>query len=104
MMATFSTALAAKIAAERPSRRMPFSMPQSATCMCMSAADASKIIPGTGVLTSVSLFIVVCLQSICSLLLVVLISLLLTCLTGLDGLKSLVGLKTRVAGMKTQGD
>jgi cell division protein FtsW (lipid II flippase) len=100
MTATISsTAYAAQYAATSPSRRMPFSMPAS-TCMGMSAATASIITLETGVYTSVSLFMVVLLLCLCSLLLprlVVLISLVLIGLTGLIRLESLVGLVTRLA-------
>ena len=71
-------------------KRMPFCMHP----MCMAAATASMIIIGTGVLTSVSLFVsmlVVVLLLLVSL--VVLISLILSVLTGLVlvGLVGLIG-------------
>jgi hypothetical protein len=70
------------------------SMPNAASAyMCMSAAT-SAILLTTGVVTSVSLFVLVLLIVPLLLLgLVVLISLLLTCLTGLVALESLVGLE-----------
>ncbi len=98
MMATMSsTARAPHYAAQCPSRCMPFSLP---TSMCMGMAAASIIILETGVQTSVSLFVVVSVLCLCSLLLlglVVLISLLLIGLTGLVRLESLVGLITGLA-------
>jgi hypothetical protein len=107
MMATISsTALTASYAVQRPSRRMPFSMPAS-MCMGMSAASASIIILETGVNTSVSLFMVVFCLCLCSLLLtglVVLISLLLIGLTGLIRLASLVGPTDELATTATLGE
>ena len=76
-----------------------------AACMGMTAATSTMILlTGTGVPTSVSLFLLV--LSLVSLLvsLVVLISLLLTCLTGLVGLESLVGLTKKVATRTVRGD
>jgi hypothetical protein len=74
-------------------QRMPFSMHS----MCMNAAPR-VIIVGTGVLASVSLFVL--LHSVIALLLVslVLISLTLISLTGLRGLVGLiVGVETNAA-------
>jgi hypothetical protein len=100
MMATISsTARAAYYPAQRPSRRMHFSMP-APMCQGMSASATSITIIETGVYTSVSLFVVVFLLCLCSLLLVglvALISLLLICLTGLVRLESLVGLTNGLA-------
>jgi hypothetical protein len=83
------------------SKRMPFFMHP----MCMAtAATASMIIIGTGVLTSVSLFVsllVVVLVLLVSL--VVLISLILSGLTGLV-LVSLVGLTGGLVPSTAQGD
>ena len=81
-------------------KRMPFCMHP----MCMAAATASMIIIGTGVFTSVSLFIsmlVVVLLLLVSL--VVLISLILSGLTGLV-LVGLVGLIGGVIPSTAQGD
>ncbi|GHO95871.1 hypothetical protein KSF_059190 [Reticulibacter mediterranei] len=109
MMAYSSTMQAAKRAAAYRTDAMPFSSRSSftmpAACMGMTAATGTMILGiGTGVLTSVSLFILV--LSVLSLLvsLVVLISLLLTCLTGLVGLESLVGLTKMLATSTVQGD
>lgn len=104
MMATSTTTQTAMTAATCRSERMSFShssMP--AMCMGMTAA-ASIIIIGTGVLTSVSLFLVVLLVASLLVTLVVLISLLLTGLTGLAGLESLVGLTKELATRTAQGD
>lgn len=108
-MAYSSTMQAAKRAAAYRTDAMPFSSRSSftmpAACMGMTAATGTMILGiGTGVLTSVSLFILV--LSVLSLLvsLVVLISLLLTCLTGLVGLESLVGLTKTLATSTVQGD
>ena len=81
-------------------KRMPFSMHP----MCMAAATASMIIIGTGVFTSVSLFVsllVVILVLLVSL--VVVISLILSGLTGLV-LVSLVGLTGGLVPSTAQGD
>ncbi len=109
MTAGSSTMQAAKAAAPYRTETMSFS-PRSmcampAACMGMFAAT-SIMISGTGVPTSVSLFILVLLKAVASLLvsLVVLISLLLTCLTGLVGLESLVGLTKILATRTVRGD
>jgi hypothetical protein len=109
MIASSCTMQAAKATATYRTETMPFS-PRSmrkmpAACMGMFAAT-SIIILRTGVPTSVSLFILVFLKDVASLLvsLVVLISLLLTCLTGLVGLESLVGLTKKVATRTVRGD
>jgi hypothetical protein len=81
-------------------KRMPFFMHP----MCMTAATASMIIIGTGVFTSVSLFVsllVVVLVLLVSL--VVVISLILSGLTGLV-LVSLVGLTGGLVPSTAQGD
>jgi len=102
MLATLSGTQTAMIACQGRSERMPF--PMSAKGMCMFAA-ASIIIIETGVLTSVSLFVVVLLAvSLLLVSIVVLISLILIGLTGLVGLESLVGLVTTVAARTTRGD
>ena len=82
-----------------------FSMPQAATAyMCMSAAT-SAILIATGVVTSVSLFVLVLfIVPLILLVLVVLISLLLTCLTGLVTLESLVGLEIERTTRTAKGD
>ena len=82
-----------------------FSMPQAATaCMGMSAATCAILLT-TGVVTSVSLFVLVLLIVPLLLLgLVVLISLLLTCLTGLVTLESLVGLEIERIVRTAKGD
>ena len=82
-----------------------FSMPHAAMAsMCMAAAT-STILLLTGVITSVSLFVLVLLiVSLLLLVLVVLISLLLTCLTGLVTLESLVGLEIERTARTAKGD
>ena len=109
MMAHSSTMQAAKQAAAYCTDAMPFSSRSSftmpAACMGMTAATGTRIVGiGTGVLTSVSLFILVLFVLSLLVSLVVLISLLLTCLTGLVGLESLVGLTTRLATTTAQGE
>lgn len=80
-----------------------FSMPDtSTTYMCLAAATSALLFT-TGVVTSVSLFVLV----LVSLLLpgfVVLINLLLTCLTGLVTLESLVGLEIERTTGTARGD
>lgn len=85
----------------RSTRRMRCSMP--AMGMAMSTA-ASILIIGTGVITSVSLFVWVLLLVTLLVSLVVLISLILTGLTGLVGLESLVGQIGELATNTAQGD
>lgn len=85
----------------RSTRRMRCSMP--AMGMAMSTA-ASILIIGTGVFTSVSLFVWVLLLVTLLVSLVVLISLILTGLTGLVGLESLVGQIGELATNTAQGD
>jgi hypothetical protein len=82
-----------------------FSMPQAATaCMHMPAAT-SAILLITGVVTSVSLFVLVfSIVPLILLVLVVLISLLLTCLTGLVTLGSLVGPEIERTARTAKGD
>lgn len=100
---------AAKAAAPYRTETMSFS-PRSmcampAACMGMFAATSMMILrTGTGVPTSVSLFILVLLVVSLLVSLVVLISLLLTCLTGLVGLESLVGLTKILATRTVRGD
>jgi len=104
MMATSNTTRAAMNAGMCRGERMSFSGSSMPTmCMSMTAA-ASVIIIGTGVLTSVPLFIVVLLVASLLVTLVVLISLLLTGLTRLVGLESLVGLTKKVATRTVRGD
>ena len=102
MIATWSaTTQPATDAGETCAKRMPFFMHP----MCMAtAATASLIIIGTGVLTSVSLFaalLVVVLVLLVSL--VVLIGLILSGLTGFV-LVSLVGLTRGLVPNAAQGD
>ena len=102
MIATWSaTTLPAMFAGKGRAQRMPFSMHP----MCMAtAATASIMIIGTGVLTSVSLFVlllVVVLILLVSLLVV--IGLILSGLTGLV-LVSLVGLTEGLVPSTAQGD
>ena len=109
MMAYSSTMHAAKRAAAYRTDAMPFSSRSSfrmpVACMGMTAATGTMILGiGTGVLTSVSLFILVLFVLSLLVSLVVLISLLLTCLTGLVGLESLVGLTKTLATSTVQGD
>ncbi len=80
---------------------MRCSMP--AMGMAMSTA-ASILIIGTGVFTSVSLFVWVLLLVTLLVCRVVLISLILTGLTGLVGLESLVGQIGELATNTAQGD
>ena len=107
MSAMFSTTQTALFAAQSGTKRMPFFMSMPAMCMCM-ATTTSMLLLGTGVITSVSLFVVVVLVSTLLLVsLVVIISLTLSGLTGLVELESLVGLTGRLATgmMRTvQGD
>jgi hypothetical protein len=107
MMTGACTMRAAKATATYRTETMSFS-PRSmcampAACMGMFAAT-SLVILGTGVPTSVSLFILVLLVASLLVSLVVLISLLLTCLTGLVGLESLVGLTKILAARTVRGD
>ena len=102
MIATFrATTQPAMDAGTGCAKRMPFFMHP----MCMAtAATASLMIIGTGVITSVSLFVlllVVVLVLLVSLL--VLIGLILSGLTGLV-LVSLVGLTERLVLSTAQGD
>ncbi len=107
MSATFSTKQTALFAAQSGTKRMPFFMSMPAMYMCM-AATASTLLLGTGVVTSVSLFVAAILVSPLLLVsLVVIISLTLSGLTGLIELESLVGLTVKLAtGMirTVQGD
>ena len=81
-------------------KRMPFFMHP----MCMAtAATASMIIIGTGVLTSVSLFVSLLVVLVLLVSLVVVISLILSGLTGLV-LVSLVGLTGGLVPSTAQGD
>jgi hypothetical protein len=97
MSAMFYNAQTAMAIGHAFSERERFSMPQAAmTCMCMSAATSALLLT-TGVVTSVSLFVLVLsIVPLILLVLVVLISLLLTCLTGLVTLESLVGLEIEI--------
>ncbi len=98
MSATYNTSIqTAMFAGESYAGRMPSFMHMFAMCM---ATAASTITLGTGVLTSVSLFVLVLL--VCTLLLALLVVLL--SLSGLTGLISLVGLTTGLDLGKAQGD
>jgi hypothetical protein len=105
MLATFYNAQTAMAADHACSEHDRFSMPNAATaCMCLSAAT-SAILLTTGVVTSVSLFVLVLsIVPLLLLVLVVLISLLLTCLTGLVTLESLVGLEIERTARTAKGD
>ncbi len=99
MSATWSTiSQPAMFAGKDRTRRMPSSEIESAA----TAAIASILLIGTGVVTSVSLFVFVLFLSLVLLAsLVVLISLVLSGLTGLVGL---VGLTEGLAPGTTKGD
>ena len=88
-----------------PTRPMPF-MPAMSMGMATATASAAttSTLFGTGVTTSVSLFVASIILGLLLVGLVVLISLLLTCLTGLVRLGSLVGLIEELATNATQGD
>ena len=101
MFAASNGAQTAMNARHACSERMPFSMPAT-ICMGMGAT-ASTMILKTGVVTSVSLFVLL-LIPLLLVGLVVLISLLLTGLTGLVGLESLVGRKNEPSARTAQGD
>ncbi|HKV59724.1 MAG TPA: hypothetical protein VJO32_15630 [Ktedonobacteraceae bacterium] len=89
----------AMFAGKNRTQRMP--SPKNAFAMCTPcAAIASILLIGTGVVTSVSLF-VLALSLVLLALLVVLISLILSGLTGLIGL---VGLTEGLAPGTTKGD
>jgi len=105
MSAMFYNARTAMTTDHAFSGRERFSMPNAAMAsMCMAAAT-SAILSTTGVLTSVSLFVLVLLiVPLILLVLVVLISLLLTCLTGLVTLESLVGLEIERTARTVKGD
>lgn len=102
MLKMYGTAQqSAMFADQHRTERMPFCPSMPAMSMGMAAAAISTLI-GTGVVTSVSLFVVVVL--LLGLLLVVLISLLLTCLTGLIRLESRVGLTEELATTHARGE
>ena len=105
MSATFYNAYTAMMAGRAFSGRGRFSMPNTATTyMCMASATGA-ILFITGVVTSVSLFVLAVLIVPLFLLgLVVLINLLLTCLTGLVTLRSLVGLENERTTRTARGD
>lgn len=102
MSATWSTiSQPAMFAGKDRTRRMPSSIHAFAMCAA-TAAIASILLIGTGVVTSVSLFVFVLFLSLVLLAsLVVLISLVLSGLTGLVGL---VGLTEGLAPGTTKGD
>ena len=82
-----------------------FSMPNAAAPFMCTFAATGAILLTTGVVTSVSLFVLVLfIVPLLLLGLVVLISLLLTCLTGLVALESLVGLEIERTVRTARGD
>ena len=104
MSATFYSAQTAMMPDHACSGRGSFSMPNAAAYMDMPAAT-SAILFKTGVVTSVSLFVLVLLIVPLLLLVpVVLISLVLICLTGLVTLMSLVGLEIERTASTAKGD
>lgn len=100
MSATWSaTTIPAMFAGKDRAQRMPFGMQP----MCMAtAATASVMIIGTGVLTSVSLFVLLLIVGL--LLLVSLVVLISLTLSGLTGLVGLVGLTEGLVPSAAQGD
>jgi hypothetical protein len=103
MTAMFYNIQTAMTAGHGYSEHERFSM-SGAAYTCLSAA-ACAILLTTGVVTSVSLFVLALLIiSLLLLGLVVLISLLLTCLTGLVTLESLVGLEIERSVRTVRGD
>ena len=104
MSAMFYNAQTAMTTRHAFSGRERFSMPNAAMAfMCMAAAT-SAILSITGVVTSVSFFVLVLLiVPLILLVLVVLISLLI-CLTGLVTLESLVGLEIERTARTVKGD
>lgn len=100
MSATWSaTTQPAMFAGKDRAKRMPFYMHP----MCMAfAATASIMIIGTGVLTSVSLFVLLLIVGL--LLLVSLVVVISLALSGLTGLVGLVGLTEGLAPSAVQGD
>ena len=97
MPATYRASMQpAMFAGQDRAQRVPFSMHS----MCMSTAPR-LIIVGTGVLASVSLFVL--LHSVIALLLVSLVLISLT-LSGLTGLRGLVGLIVGVETNAARGD
>jgi len=100
MSATWSaTTMPAMFAGKDRAQRMPFGMHP----MCMAtAATASITIIGTGVLTSVSLFVQLLIVGL--LLLVSLVVVISLTLSGLTGLVGLVGLTEGLVPSAAQGD
>src|SRR5579859_5924502 len=100
MSATWSaTTLPAMFAGKDRAKRVSFGMHP----MCMAtAATASIMIIGTGVLTSVSLFVLLLIVGL--LLLVSLVVLISLTLSGLTGLVGLVGLTGGLVPSAAQGD
>ena len=100
MSATWSaTTQPAMFAGKDRAKRMPFYMHP----MCMAtAATASIMIIGTGVVTSVSLFVLLLIVSL--LLLVSLVVVISLTLSGLTGLVGLVGLTEGLVPSAAQGD
>ena len=105
MMATLKKTYiptAALSSTQRGGERMPSAMP-AAMCMCASAFTGI-LIWQTGVITSVSLFVLNIVPLLLVVGLVVLISLLLICLTGLITLESLVGPEVERTVRTARGD
>jgi len=100
MSATWSaTTMPAMFAGKDRAKRMPFGMHP----MCMAtAATASITIIGTGVLTSVSLFVLLLIVGL--LLLVSLVVVISLTLSGLTRLVGLVGLTGGLVPSAAQGD
>jgi hypothetical protein len=100
MSATWSaTTLPAMFAGKDRAKRMPFYM----HTMCIAAAaTAGMMTIGTGVVTSVSLFVLLLIVSL--LLLVSLVVLISLTLSGLTGLVGLVGLTEGLVPSAAQGD
>ena len=100
MSATWSaTTIPAMFAGKDRAQRMPFGMQP----MCMAtAATASITIIGTGVLTSVSLFVLLLIVGL--LLLVSLVVVISLTLSGLTRLVGLVGLTEGLVPSAAQGD
>jgi uncharacterized membrane protein YhaH (DUF805 family) len=100
MSATWSaTTIPAMFAGKGRAKRMPFGMHP----MCMAtAATASITIIGTGVLTSVSLFVLLLIVGL--LLLVSLVVVISLTLSGLTRLVGLVGLTGGLVPSAAQGD
>jgi hypothetical protein len=89
------------------SESMPCSASKQHMCACAAAASQTSMILKTGVLTSVSLFVLVALLAphlTLVFIIVVLISLLLTCLTGLEVLECLVRQMRKLTTRNARGE